>query len=65
MNIEQMLVPFQRYIEEPEVVMTPAPPIAQAPPMIHVAPMAQALPVIQTTHGKEPKFIMLGKFDGT
>ena len=27
--------------------------------------MAQALPIVQTTHAKEPKFIILKKFDGT
>ena len=52
-NIEQMLIPFKRYIEASKVGM------AQAPPM------AQAHFVAQTTHAKEPKFIMPEKFDGT
>jgi hypothetical protein len=59
-NIEQMLVPFKRYIKASEAGMI------QAPPMV------QALPVVQTIHAnvptnsaKEPKFIMLEKFDGT
>jgi hypothetical protein len=52
-NIEEMLAPFECYIEAFEVGM------AQAPPM------AQGLPVAQTTHAKELKFIMPEKFDET
>jgi hypothetical protein len=67
-NIEQMLAPFNHYIEASEIGVAQVPSMAQAPPMVQASSMAQAPqapPVVQATHAREPKFIMPEKFDGT
>jgi hypothetical protein len=71
-NIEQMLVPFKRYIEAFKASITQALLMVQALPMAQAPPMTQALFVAQTTHtnvlagnAKDTKFIKRKKFDGT
>jgi hypothetical protein len=73
-NIEQMLAPFKGYIEASEAGMAPEMKnhgIQSNNQMAEAPPMAQALLVAQTIHAivlasnaKEPKLIMLEKFDG-
>jgi hypothetical protein len=74
-NIEQMLAPFKRYLDAFEAGMAPQMNnrgIQSNNQMIQAHFMAQTLHVAQPTHAnvpagnaKEPKFIMLEKFDGT